>query len=778
MFARAVDASGNASVCKSLVIYTQSSGIPMVTSVSSTAANGSYPAGSTIPITITFSEIVTVNGTPQLTLATGGGNLNKVINYSSGSGTTTLTFNYTVGLGESSTDLDYAATTALSLNGGTIRDADGNAANLTLPPVGGYSSIAGQKDIVILTTPPTLTYISSAPYSPGSSRTPAITLLSSETATVTLYSDSGCSSTISAPVGFTKNTPAAISTYSLPVNAATSIYGRAVDVVANISMCTALVTYTHDNVGPVVSSFVRDAGQPGMTNSLPINFVVTFNEAINPATFTASDIANNGTAVAVNWLVTQVSSNVFTVTATTAGAGTIIPRLAAGSVTDVAGNSNVAATNASQSVSYSEAPFTVTVNQAVGQADPTNSLPVNFTVVFSSAVGYSTLTHADIIQNGTASGITWSLSTLDNITWNLGATSVVTPGTIMPSLAANTVMDAFGNQNATSVSTDNFVVYDTTAPMLSFSGIIPSSPSSSLTPTLYGTTSKPSTVILYYDSSCSTPRSSSVSNIVFASPGMTVTSNVAANTTTTIYGRAVDTAGNQSPCTNLVTYTHDAISPTVLNVNSSLASGAYKSGQVVPIHITFSEVVTVTGTPQITLETGNQDAVVNYTSGSGTNTLTFNYSVWDGDNSPDLDYRSTTSLALNGGTIRDSAGNNATLTLPAVGGPLSLSGNKSIVIDTTTPSITFTSISPASPGTSQTPQVTVSVSEALTSLRLYSDSLCLLSISANASAASGSNTVTTTTLAANATTAIYARANDLAGNTSSCIYMTAYTHAN
>ena len=46
----------------------------------------------------------------------------------------------------------------------------------------------------------------------------------------------------------------------------------------------------------------------------------------------------------------------------------------------------------------------------------------------------------------------------------------------------------------------------------------------------------------------------------------------------------------------------------------------------------------VTGIPQITLETGSSDAVVDYSSGSGTNTLTFNYTVAAGHTSSDLDY--------------------------------------------------------------------------------------------------------------------------------------------
>ena len=103
---------------------------PTVTQVSSTQATGTYVAGTAIPITVTFSEPVTVTGTPQLALNAGSG---AVANYSSGSGTATLTFTYTVAAGQIRSDLDYASTAALALNGGTIQDAAGNAAVLTLP---------------------------------------------------------------------------------------------------------------------------------------------------------------------------------------------------------------------------------------------------------------------------------------------------------------------------------------------------------------------------------------------------------------------------------------------------------------------------------------------------------------------------------------------------------------------------------------------------------------------------------------------------------------------
>ena len=59
-----------------------------------------------------------------------------MVNYASGSGTSTLTFNYTVAAGQNTTDLDYASTTALALNGGSIKDSAGDAATLTLPAPG------------------------------------------------------------------------------------------------------------------------------------------------------------------------------------------------------------------------------------------------------------------------------------------------------------------------------------------------------------------------------------------------------------------------------------------------------------------------------------------------------------------------------------------------------------------------------------------------------------------------------------------------------------------
>ncbi len=128
------------------------------------------------------------------------------------------------------------------------------------------------------------------------------------------------------------------------------------------------------------------------------------------------------------------------------------------------------------------------------------------------------------------------------------------------------------------------------------------------------------------------------------------------------------------------------VSPTtVTSVTSTTANGAYRFGATMSVTVAFSESVVVTGTPQLALNSG---ATINYSSGSGTSTLTFSYTVGATDNSADLDYTSASSLMLNGGTINNGANNPADLTLPAPGTTGSLGANKNIVIDTIAPTVT------------------------------------------------------------------------------------------
>ncbi|WP_271406548.1 T9SS type A sorting domain-containing protein [Tenacibaculum soleae] len=375
---------------------------PTINGVSSSSANGTYKVGDIITITVTFSENVTVTGTPQITLETG--TTDRTINYTSGSGTGVLTFNYTVQTGDISTDLDYAATSALALNGATIQNGSGTNADITLATPGAANSLGANKTIVVDGVVPTITSTSSS---------------------------------------------------------------------------TANGTYKTGDV---------------------ISITTTFTEAV-----------------------------------------TVIG--------------------------------TPQITIETGSTDRT----VNYT----SGTGTSTLTFNYIVQSGDES------TDLDYV-----ATNSLT-------LNSGTIKDAAGND----------------------------------------------------------------ATLTLATPG------------------AANSLGNNKAIVI------DGVTPTVMSASSSTANGSYKTGDVIVIATTFSEAVAVTGTPQITLETGATDRTINYTAGSGTSTLTFNYTIQAGDESTDLDYVATNSLILNSGTIKDAAGNDATLTLATPGAANSLGANKAIVVDGVVPTV-------------------------------------------------------------------------------------------
>ncbi len=91
--------------------------------------------------------------------------------------------------------------------------------------------------------------------------------------------------------------------------------------------------------------------------------------------------------------------------------------------------------------------------------------------------------------------------------------------------------------------------------------------------------------------------------------------------------------------------------PTVVSLQIPPA-GVYQAGDVLEFRLRFSEPVTVSGTPQLHLVIGGTDRFADYVSGSGSDTLTFRYTVIPGE----LDTDGITLIApveLNGGTIRD-----------------------------------------------------------------------------------------------------------------------------
>ena len=134
--------SGGAGSSPSISIDTLAPTVSSVAITSATGAqNSTLNAGDVVNITATMSEattVVTTGGTPQLALNIGGTTV--YASYASGTGTTALVFSYTILSSQTDANGISIDANSLSLNGGTLTDAAGNAATLTHSAVGDNAS--------------------------------------------------------------------------------------------------------------------------------------------------------------------------------------------------------------------------------------------------------------------------------------------------------------------------------------------------------------------------------------------------------------------------------------------------------------------------------------------------------------------------------------------------------------------------------------------------------------------------------------------------------------
>ena len=173
-----------------------------------------------------------------------------------------------------------------------------------------------------------------------------------------------------------------------------------------------------------------------------------------------------------------------------------------------------------------------------------------------------------------------------------------------------------------------------------------------------------------------------------------------------------DAAGNAANLSGAVT-TFPGLSidppPVVVSVTETPSTGDLNAGKTVTLTLSLNDVVTVTGgTPTLTL---NDGGTATYTGGSGTNALTFSYTVGAGQNTASL---AATGLTLNGATVQNSLGNAAIFSFSGV----TQTGPQ---IDTATPTVTSVAASGSgiTAGTGDVPAgsvvtLTLNLSEAVT----------------------------------------------------------------
>jgi hypothetical protein len=106
----------------------------------------------------------------------------------------------------------------------------------------------------------------------------------------------------------------------------------------------------------------------------------------------------------------------------------------------------------------------VFIEQSPTQADPTNTFPIEFNVLFSEPV--LPINFSSVAFAGTASGINYEVVEIDRALYKIRVLSAATDGTVKPIMFANATADTFGNNSLTPVSGDDTVTLDLTAPIV------------------------------------------------------------------------------------------------------------------------------------------------------------------------------------------------------------------------------------------------------------------------------------------------------------------------
>ena len=580
--------SSNLSDNKDLIIDTTS---PTITNISSTILDGTYGLGQNIDIDVTFDEIVTTS-TSSLSLDNGA-----TASYLSGSGTSIITYRYTVAATESSADLNVSSITI-----GDSQDLVANIIDSTIPA----SDLATNKAIIINTTPPSITGITSAIadglYSTGQDIDIVVsfseivnlsnTTLSLDTSGVASYlSGSGTNS-----ITFRYTISAGESSLDLDVSSITagdalSAYGNPIDTTlpgANLATSKAIVI---DTISPTITNITSTTPGDGLYSlGQVIEIIVTFSEPVN-TTGSSLTLFNGASAVYFSGSTTTSTIYRYTVSAGENSSDLNVQTFNSGGSTDIAGNSL------------------------------TTSIPGGTNLADNQAI---------IIDTLDPSIVSIDASTPGNGSYNSGDT-----------------IDIILTFNENVISSTSTITLDT--------GDVVSLTSGSTTNTLL------------YQYTIGAGDNSSDLSVVSFSAGDT-RDNVNNNAPTTLPGGL-----NLSDTQDIIV---DTLDPTITSISATEADNTYGLGAVINITVDFSEAVYATSST-LTLDTG---AVVALSSGSGTTTHTYSYTVGAGENSPLLDV-----TTFNIGDAADNAGNNLVSTLPV---SANLADNKAIVIDTTAPTIT------------------------------------------------------------------------------------------
>lgn len=683
---------------------------PTVTSVA-VPTDGTYIAGQSLEFTVNLDESVVVDttaGTPSLALTIGS--VAQAATYVSGSGSSALVFSYTVQTDD--LDTDGISIASLALNGGVIADAAGNPLDTTLASVADSSAVlvdAVAPVVTSVTVPIPNTFLagetidfvvkaSEVIIADTTGGTPSIELtIGTETVVADYVGGTNRDEVVFrylVRVGDEDTDGITIGAMSLNGGSFVDTAGNLIDPTLQSVGDTSGVLI--DGLAPVISD-VAVPTDGAYLQGQALNFFLTTSEVVELNTgfgstpfidLTIGSDTVNANFVAISGQRIQFQYVVETNDLDTDGIAVGILNATNGQFSDLAGNpldrtlNNLDSTTAvlvdavtptvtSVSVpadgTYSAGQtlsFTVNATEDIA-VDTTSGTPqIGLTLgsnardaVYVSGSGTSALVFSYTVQAGDDDTDGVSVGALDLNGGSLADTagnammlalnsvadtSAVLVDTTAPSIAAVTVPAAdtyvAGDSLSFSVSTDEIVSVDTT----------------SGTPSLGITLGGASVSAAYVSGSDSSTLTFAylVQNGDLDSDGIAVDAlNLNAGTMTDVAGNDLTlTLANVADASGVLV---DAVAPTVTSV-AVPADDTYAIGTTLSFTVTTSEVLSVSGSPQLALTIGSATVNAEFISASGTDML-FGYTVQAGD--LDSDGIAVDALDLNGATITDVIGN-------------------------------------------------------------------------------------------------------------------------
>ncbi len=590
---------------------------PTISSLSSEKSDGTYPVGTDIEFTVTFSEAVTATGSMVVTFETGTTDRTVTITSGNIQSTTSVSGTYTVQEGDETSDLSVSS---IQMASGVLEDAAGNDVTDFSIPNG--QNVDDSKQIEIDGVLPTIASISSSSvngfYSVGEDIDVTVTFSES------VSSSGGNSLIVTLETGTTDRT-VSISSISSVTSVAGTYTVQEGDATSDLSA---------NSVALDAGSLTDAAGNTMTVFSIP-----------------GGENINDDSDIVVETTAPTIGSVTSTATDGTYGIGSSI-LVTVNFVNGIGGNA--------ETVTLVGGDLIITLE--TGSTDRT--VTISSISGVTSAIGTYTVQEGDVSSDLSVSSISLSggatlsdaagnqISSFDIPgTSNLNNSSNIVIETTRPTISSVTSTSADGTYKATDAI--NITVSFSEGVTLSGGNleVLLETGDDDRTVTLSPFSNSTTASGLYTVQSGDESSDLNVNSIslgVGASLNDVVTTNA-----NSISDFNIPAGSNLSDASDFVV---DGIAPTISSIITTSNDGYYKIGDDVNITVNFSEPVTLSGSNLIiTLETGDTDQQVTITTISGASSSSGTYTVQSGDESSDL---SVSSIDLSGGgTFSDAAGN-------------------------------------------------------------------------------------------------------------------------